>query len=127
MVEKCAATAASGKPCSALARPGSRFCRWHDQSEAAVEERREASRRGGHARSAVNRALTAGEGVSLRDVQQRLAGVAVLLSEGKFDPAAASAMASVARALVAMAELVDQETQFAALEPELAAYRRRSR
>ena len=75
--DRCQATAASGKTCSATPRPGRSYCLWHDP--AAAEERRELARRGGAGRSNAARARKAlpAEALTLREGQ----GMALLSAE----------------------------------------------
>jgi hypothetical protein len=93
MVERCQATAASGKPCSATPRPGRSFCLWHDP--AAEEDRRELSRKGGRARSNASRAKKAfPAGLTTGEVQGYLATALKGVLVGRFTPGQANAVAS---------------------------------
>jgi hypothetical protein len=123
MAAMCEATAASGVPCSAPARPGRRWCIWHDPEAAA--ERREMSRKGGAARSNKSRArkqyvdgiLSPAELEGL--IGATLKGVLV----GKITPGQAQAVASLARAAVAVREAGSFEDQLADQRRELAMLR----
>lgn len=102
--ERCQATAASGKPCSATPRPGRPFCLWHD--EEAAEERREVSRRGGVARSNAARAKKQlPSGVLTNDELKGLVGVTIKrVLTGATEPAIGNSIAALSRAYVAVSE-----------------------
>ena len=103
MVERCQGTTIEGKPCGAKPRPGAPWCPWHDP--ALIARRAEWSRKGGKGKSHDARARKALSG-GLKDVataQAVLLQVLARLYRGDFDPAVATAMASVARAIDALA------------------------
>ncbi len=104
MAAMCEATAASGQPCSAPARPGRRWCVWHDAEAAA--ERREMSKKGGAARSNKSRARKQYvDGILSPAELEGLIGTTlkgVLMQ--KITPGQAQAVASLARAAVAVRE-----------------------
>jgi hypothetical protein len=116
---RCQATNQQGDPCSAAHyRDG--WCRWHhpDLGEARKAWAAKGGRNGSHTARAKKK--LAGD---LRD----LAGVKSLLLEamdatrtGAMEPAVLSALATAARAVVAVAGVADFETQLAAMRRELA-------
>ncbi len=113
--ERCQATAASGKLCSATPRPGRPWCLWHDPE--AAEQRRELSRKGGVARSNRARArATLGAPLAPAEVQAILGRVLKDVVGGKIEPGVATAAAGVARALIAVREATEVEERLAALE-----------
>src|SRR5687768_12720961 len=112
MQHRCKATNAAGEPCSAQARPDG-WCRWHAPDLAA--ERAKWRRRGGESRSNLNRARKALP-KTMADVAPVLYRALTALEQGEMEPARASAMAAVSRALVAVAEAIDVEQRLAALE-----------
>ena len=116
--EQCTATTSGGAPCHAVARPGSRWCLFHDPN--AAEERRAYSRKGGAARSNRARARKAlpVEAMTLSEVQGTLGKVLKDVVGGKIEPGVASAAASVARALVAVAQASDLEERIRRIEAE---------
>lgn len=126
MAAMCEATAASGQPCSAPARPGRRWCIWHDPAAAA--ERREMSRKGGTARSSKSRARKQFvDGVLAPAEIEGLLGATIRgVLSGKIDPGVANAVANLARAAKSVREastfedeLADQRRDLAALRAEL--------
>ncbi len=110
--ERCQAIAKGGQPCSATPRSGRPYCLWHDPQ--ADEARRELSRKGGHARSNASRARKAMK--SAADVTPVLWTALNDLAAGTLEPARGQAMASVARALVAVHEATEIEERLVALE-----------
>jgi hypothetical protein len=119
--DRCQATAASGKPCSAAARPGRAYCLWHDPQ--ADAERRELSRKGGQGRSNAARARKAlpAEDLTLREVQRVLCRVLKDVTCGRAEPGVATAAATVGRAIAALAQAADFDERLAALERQIAA------
>lgn len=104
MRDKCQGKTKEGKPCSATPRPGSQWCAWHSPEFA--DKRSEWSRKGGENSSHENRAKKALAG-GFRDVeiaQATMLQVLAKLYKGEFDPAVATAMATVARAIDALAK-----------------------
>ncbi len=113
MQERCRALNAAGKPCAAQARPDlGGFCPWHAPE---LEAERVAWRKqGGHARSNANRARKAMKRAA--DVTPVLWTALNDLAAGTLEPARGQAMASVARALVAVHEATELEDRISALE-----------
>jgi len=114
--DRCQATAASGKPCSASPRPGRPFCLWHDDE--AVAERQAISRKGGAARSNSVRARRKFASSALGS-DQVLGLLSVALRDvidGKLEPGIANAAANLGRAIVAVREATEVEARIAALE-----------
>ncbi len=108
-----------GAPCSAQARPGSRFCPWHDPQLAA--DRAAWRKKGGVGRSTAERAKKViGESGDLVAVQAKLVGALEKVEDGTLDPARAQAMASLARAIVAVAVPGELSERLAAMERALA-------
>ncbi len=113
--ERCQAISRSGSPCAATPVPGDTLCAWH--SPAWAEKRREWSRKGGTGRSNQVRAKKAlGETNDLTGVQARLVGALEKVEQGDLDPARASAMAALGRAIVTVAQAGDLAQRVAALE-----------
>lgn len=94
---QCAATRKNGLACSATPLPGSRFCFAHDPARA--EQRDAARKRGGHNRSNVAR-LRGLMPARLEPVFNLLESALTEVHAGSLAPARATAMASVARALI---------------------------
>jgi|SRR5215218_8737959 hypothetical protein len=116
---QCRAITQTGKPCSGTPRPGTGFCWFHDPALAA--QRADGRRRGGHNSAKEQRARKALAG-GFKDVQTAQAVMLQVLARlyrGDFDPGLAVAMASVARAIDALAKT----TAAAAMEEQLAAMR----
>jgi hypothetical protein len=115
MVARCSATNASGDACGAQAwRDG--LCAWHHPDRAA--EMAEARRRGGRAKG--NKARAKREMIDAALSPKELQGVIAVtlkavLAERK-SPAIGSAIASLARAAVAVREATDLEDRLDALE-----------
>ena len=112
MLDRCSATTQGGAPCNAQAwRDG--LCRWHHP---ALEDDRAAwRRRGGEGRSTANRA---GKRLpkTLLDVQGALLRALAAVEAGELEPARATALGSLARALVTVTEYATLEGRIAELE-----------
>jgi hypothetical protein len=114
---KCTATNRDGvTPCSADARPGSRYCTWHDP--ALAEQRAQWSREGGRAKSNQRRArkelALAADGVAqLPAVLFRALG---RVEAGDLEPAVANSMATIARAIVTVQQAHELEERLSSLE-----------
>src|SRR5947208_809176 len=109
---KCRGTNRDGSPCQAKPYRGD-YCQWHDPALAA--ERAAWRARGGERTSSAARASKAlpKDLAGVRDAMLRALGK---LEGGDLDPRTATAMAAVARALVALHEAGAMERQLAALE-----------
>lgn len=122
MPEQCRATNQDGSPCGAKPWKDG-LCRWHHPS--LVDDRKAWSAKGGQARSNANRARKAIAG-DLRDlgaVQATMLGVLKKLERGEVEPGVATAMATVARSLVAVAQVnaaVNFEQQLADMARQIA-------
>lgn len=101
MLERCTATTKAGAPCTAQAWRGG-LCRWH--SPEGAEDRAAWRRKGGAGKATAARARKAlGEASDLTDVQAVLYRALGKVERGELDPAQAQAMASLGRAIVAVA------------------------
>ena len=122
---KCSATNNDGGPCNAQGwRDG--LCRWnHPALEA---ERAEGRRRGGSQSSNRARARKqyAGEVLTLREVQGLLSKTLKDVIEGSVETGVATAAASVARAIAAVAQVGDLEERIAELEAAAGVQRRQA-
>jgi hypothetical protein len=105
-----------GTPCKARPRPGRTFCLWHDGSLSA--ERATWRQRGGANRSDRERArkALAGNGVDLASVTATLIGALTKVETGVLPPGAATAMAHLAKAILALVQADDFERRLAELE-----------
>ena len=110
--KQCAASRKDGRPCTAPALSGP-FCFAHDPDR--EQERAEARRRGGKGRSTIAR-LHAMMPRDLRGVYETLGQAMTEVHQGELDPRKASAMASIARAMVAVLEAGDFEERLRRLE-----------
>jgi hypothetical protein len=113
-VAVCAATRKDGRPCTnTILPPGASHCFAHDASLQA--ERAEARKRGGASRSNLSRfaRLTP---LSLAPITARLEQAIDEVHRGELDPRAASAMAALARALVATVTAGEMEQRLRQLE-----------
>lgn len=116
--ERCKSLTVEGQPCGAAVwRDG--WCRWHHPANA--EELAEARRKGGEASGNVNRKLRELAKLApkdLADVEGLMRATLVAVLIGKVTPRQASAVAAVARALVAVQEAGEFESRLATLELE---------
>ena len=115
----CAGTTAAGTPCGGRALPRSEFCFAHAPELAA--HRTEARERGGrnHSRTARARAAMPAD---LGGVLQRLYAALDRLDRGQLEPRIASAMASLASAIVRTWEVGVLEARLARMEELLGQY-----
>jgi len=123
MVARCTAQTKDGRPCSAQAwRNG--LCRWHAPELA--EERRAWRAKGGARRSNKARARKglAGEALMMPEVSGLLSRAMRKVEAGTMEPGVATAMATLARALVATVEAGDVEERLAELEERLGIHRK---
>src|SRR5688572_3731776 len=109
----CAAVTRRGAPCNGPALQGSRFCWAHDP--ALAEQRRTWSKRGGEGRSNVSRAAKRLP-KDLADVKASLMRTLQALEGGEMEPARATAIGAVARAVVSVTEAGAVEDRLASLE-----------
>lgn len=115
MAESCRATTRAGLPCTNVPLPDRSYCRFHDQEPDSIAQRREWSRRGGEGRSTVRRAAKRIP-PTLVGVQEVLHRALAGLESGELEPGRATAMSSVARALVTITEAADFEERLSELE-----------
>lgn len=115
MAVNCLAQTKAGAPCTNVALPGRLHCRFHDQEPDSIEQRREWSKRGGQERSTLKRAAKRIP-PTLQGVQEVLHRALAGLESGEMEPARATAMGNVARALVTLTEAADFEQRLAELE-----------
>jgi hypothetical protein len=123
---RCKATAASGSPCSAQPVGADGYCYWHSPELEA--ERDAARRRGGSARSNASRAKRqmAGAGLTPAEIQGYVALAMKGVLSGKIEPGVGNAVASLARAAVAVREATELEARLAELESLAGTLRRRA-
>lgn len=116
MVTRCLAKNSTGKPCSAYVRPGETWCRWHDPEREA--ERKQWRVKGGKNKSNIARLrkLWSEEHLEPAEVTGLLSAALIAAYEGALEPGVLSAIASAARALVAVHEATEVEARLAALE-----------
>lgn len=107
-----------GQPCRAAVVSPSGWCFAHDPSREA--ERTEARRRGGAASSNVARLRRHLGPSALSPILDRLEEALREVHEGDLQPARGQAMASLARAMVAVLEVSELEERLTALEGRLA-------
>lgn len=111
--QHCAAPRRDGRPCTAPAMGASRFCFAHDPQRA--HEREEARRRGGRNKAHAARADRLVP-ASLRPVLSALLAALDEVHDGALAPQAASAMTSLAGAIVKTYSVGVIEERLAALE-----------
>jgi hypothetical protein len=116
MDKRCKATTVSGAPCSAQPVRPSGYCYWHDPGASA--DRAEGRRQGGKARSNASRARKrmAAEALTPGELQGYVAVALKGVMVGSITPGVANAVASLARAVVAVREAVELESRLEELE-----------
>ncbi|MDP9364226.1 MAG: hypothetical protein M3Q10_08375 [Chloroflexota bacterium] len=115
MAAKCAAITRAGRPCPSPPMAGSAWCWTHDP--AAEERRREASRKGGAARSNASRARKQiPEAMTAEELTGWLSALFRRVVAEKTSPKVASAAATVARALLEARAQGEVEQRLEALE-----------
>ena len=120
MPARCAAITRGGSQCSSPVLPDSRYCWTHDP--AAAERRREASRKGGKARSNKARAAaTLPAPMTPQDVHTWLGVIFLRVIEGETEPSVGTAAATIARAMLETAKVASFEDELAQLRHDLAA------
>ncbi len=104
MADRCVGTNKGGQPCSAKPLPGSDRCPWHDPAWA--ERRKAWSVRGGHNKSnKIRAAKQLPAGVLTTDELRGVLGITIAkVLNGAVEPGVGSAVASLARAYVVVAE-----------------------
>ena len=113
-----------GTPCGGTVLPGATFCIFHDPDRA--ELRREASRKGGKAKSNTARARKKYvEGGLEPDQLQGLIGSTIVgVLSGRIAPNVANAVAALARTAVVVRDAAEVEERLAALEQRAGVIRR---
>ncbi len=115
--QRCTGTTRAGAPCRSFAVADS-LCQAH--SPARAEAHREATRKGGEARSAVRRAArlwaAKGDEIAQADLPAMLRSTMIDARLGLVEPAVATAIATLAKTSVALAHDLEIEGRLAALE-----------
>jgi hypothetical protein len=116
MVVRCKAQTTNGTPCSAQPIRDDGYCYWH--SPATANERVDARRRGGKAKSNASRAKRQMESAAMtpNEIQGFVAVALRGVMVGSITPGIANAVASLARAAVAVREATELEQRLAELE-----------
>ena len=115
MVAKCSAIARSGQRCQSAALPDSRYCWVHDPAK--VEQRREASRKGGRNRG--NRARAQKNLPDAMNANEMAGWLSVAFKQvltGKLEPKVGTALATIAKALLEVHETTELEARLRELE-----------
>jgi hypothetical protein len=111
----CSAIAKSGSRCERPALAGKQHCLMHDPESA--ELRREAGRKGGHARSNAARAAKAMPAALTSDeLLVTLSRAMVKVEKGELEPGPANAISSLARAMNSIRETTEIERRLSELE-----------
>jgi hypothetical protein len=115
--KRCGATSKNGQQCRALALAGSPFCFSHAPERA--QERAEARKRGGFNSSTAARLqrLIPARLISIYDV---LEASLLEVHDGKLEPARATAMAAISRAMVTILTAGELEERLRAVEQKTA-------
>ena len=115
--QRCTGTTRAGTPCGSFAVADS-LCQAHHPDRA--EAHREATRRGGEARSATRRAArlwaAKGDEIAQADLPAMLRSTMIDVRLGLVEPAVAGAIATLAKTSVALAHDMELEGRLAALE-----------
>ena len=116
MLSQCLGTNRDGNPCSAAPDPGTTWCRWHAPDREA--ERAEWRRKGGANRSnrARARKQLAGQVMSMSDMDAFLCASMVKVAAGRMEPGVGSAVATLARTVVAIRTAGEIERRLEHLE-----------
>lgn len=116
MATQCQGTNRNGEPCSAHVYDGAGWCRWHDPDRAA--DRAAWSRKGGAARSNKARARKqlADAVMSMSDMDAFLCASMVKVAAGRMEPGVGSAVATLARTVVAIRTAGELERRLEELE-----------
>lgn len=113
---QCRGTNAEGKPCSARAQPGRKWCQWHDPAREA--ERAQWRSQGGKARSTRNTAERELKryATDMGSLRGTLFHVLKRVESGDLEPNVGNSIATIVRAIVAVSQSVEVEERLAALE-----------
>jgi hypothetical protein len=115
MAARCSAIARSGSRCASPVLPGSAYCFVHDP--AAADRRREASKKGGKARSTKARAAKQiPEAMSAADLAGWLSLLFISVMTGRIEPKIGTACATIARTLHEVRHATELEERLAELE-----------
>ena len=116
MAIRCLGTNQSGGPCGGYLPKGSTWCLWHDPDREA--EREEWRRRGGENRSNKARARKqlAGQVMSVSDMDAFLCASMVKVAAGRMEPNVGSAVATLAKTVVAIRTAGETERRIEDLE-----------
>jgi hypothetical protein len=115
MAARCSAIARSGSRCASPVLPESAYCFVHDP--AAADRRREASKKGGHARSNAARAAKAmPPALTSDDLLVTLSEAIRKVERGELAPGPANAISSLARAMNSIRETTEIERRLEELE-----------
>lgn len=117
---QCTGERKDGQRCTAPAMSGGLYCTAHDPAK--VADMAVWRRQGGHQRSNAARArkrLT-GDVRDMADVKARLMRALEKVENGTIEPAVATAMANLARAITTVAGVADFETQLVDMREQLA-------
>ncbi len=115
MAVKCAAIARSGSRCASPVLPGSSYCWVHDP--AAEEARREASKKGGRARSNQERARKQiPPAMPPDELGGYLSALFKAVVAGRVEPKVGTAAATIARVMLEVRAQVEIEERLARLE-----------
>ncbi len=115
MAVKCSAIARSGSRCNSPVLPGSDFCFVHDP--AAADRRREASKKGGFARS--NKARAAKllpEAMAPEELAGWLSLLFTQVVDGRTEPRIGTAAATIARVMIDVRQATELEARLSELE-----------
>lgn len=118
---RCSSITKAGEACKATPLPGSQFCFAHDPAQASV--RSEGQRKGGRERSATRKAAklwaSLGDEIADNDLGAILKSTMWMVKEGEISPAAANAIAGLARTAVQVTNDLELETRLKAVEDAL--------
>ncbi len=116
MDTKCSGTNKDGQPCSAYVDAGQSWCRWHDPAR--ESDRAEWRRKGGTARSNRNRAKKQMQAavMTIDDLDALLCSSLAKVAMGRMEPGVGSAVATLAKTVVAIRTAGDIERRLEALE-----------
>ena len=115
---KCRGSRSDGAPCASPIIAESGYCFAHDPAR--IEEATKARRRGGKASAAMERTRRLAPS-SLRDTYSALEAALAEVHEGRLAPPRAQAMASLARAMIAVVTAGEVEERVRSLEDLLGA------